>query len=201
MSKLTSLRHRFARLMPALFSGLARSWRLRVTGPVPAGPGVLIFWHGDMLPVLIRLAYQNHIALVSLSRDGSLITRLLESWGYTTVRGSSSKGGREAAFQLVPAARERLVVITPDGPRGPRHEMKAGAIVTARKAEVPLTLCRVRCRWAIHGSNWDRFLIPLPFARVDLEFVPFPLPPASERISSKVLLADVEAAFAAPSAP
>jgi hypothetical protein len=198
MSLLKSTRRQMARIMPALFRGLASTWRLKITGTVPASPGVVAFWHGEMLPVLSYFSHQDHFALASLSRDGSLISRLLESWGYTMVRGSSSKGGREALFQLVPAARERLIMITPDGPRGPRHEMKAGAILTARKAEVPLTLCRVECRHALHGTNWDRFLIPLPFALVHVEFISFPLPPVSERVSSKELVAQVNAVFAAP---
>ena len=70
------------------------------------------------------------------------------------------------------------------------------AAIIARKAEVPLTLCRVRCRQAIRGSNWDRFLIPLPFARVDLEFIPFALPPSSAAASTKELAAAAEAVFA-----
>ena len=191
-----SLRRLFARILPAFFRGLARSWRLRVHGTIPDGPGVLALWHCDMLPVLSLLAHRGHLGLASLSRDGDLISRLLETWGYRIARGSSSKGGREALYQMAATAREQLVMITPDGPRGPRHQMKPGTIIIARKAEVPLTLCRVRCRQAIRGSNWDRFLIPLPFARVDLEFIPFPLPPANERADTQALAAAAGAAFA-----
>ena len=74
-----SLRRLLARILPAFFRGLAFTWRLRVSGSVPHGPGVLALWHSDMLPVLSLLAYRGHLGLASLSRDGDLISRLLHS--------------------------------------------------------------------------------------------------------------------------
>lgn len=188
-----ALRRRLARLGPRLFFLLATTWRLRVHGPLPPERAVLAFWHGDMLPVWKRFAAGGSVALVSQSRDGGLLTQLLQRWGYRVIRGSSSKGGKEAWAELLDAAARALVLITPDGPRGPARRLKAGAVVAAYRAQVPLWLCRVRCRAAIHGTHWDRFLIPLPFARIDLEFVPFPVPATASREEIDGLIARAEA--------
>jgi len=188
-----ALRRRLATFGPWLFFLLAATWRLRLHGPLPPERAVLAFWHGDMLPVWKRFAAQGSVALVSQSRDGGLLTQLLQRWGYRVIRGSSSKGGKEAWAELLDAAARGQVLITPDGPRGPARRLKAGAVVAAYRAQVPLWLCRVRCRAAIHGTHWDRFLIPLPFAGIDLTFIPFPVPATASREEIDGLIARAEA--------
>ncbi len=155
----------------SLLSLLRRTWRMHVRGKVPSS-GVVAFWHGEMLSVWAFFAGRNGVALVSRSRDGGRLARLLERWGYHCVRGSSSRGGRESLEALITFARQgRLVLITPDGPRGPRGVVKRGAVLCAQQAHVPLYWCTVRCRWAWRFErSWDRFLLPLPFARIELEF-------------------------------
>lgn len=181
---LKKLRRRLARLGPALLYLLGKTWRIRTEGELPTGTAVVAFWHGDMLPVWKHFAHTQSMAVISLSRDGSLLADLVGRWGFETVRGSSSKGGGEALAAMVETLRSgRRVLITPDGPRGPQHMMKPGAVVAAHRAGVPLVLCRLRdCGWAIRGSNWDRFLIPLPFAAIDLEFVTLDLPADADRV-------------------
>ena len=169
---LKQLQHKLARLGPWLFYQLGRSWRIRIRGELPRGACVVAFWHGDMLPVWKHFADTQSAALTSQSRDGGLLAQLLGRWGFEIIRGSSSKGGSEALNDMVTALQAgKRVLITPDGPRGPRHEMKPGAVIAAHRARVPLVLCRVHASWVIHGTNWDKFLIPLPFAGIELEFV------------------------------
>lgn len=178
----TKLRQRLARVAPAFFYHLARTWRIRVFGILPEGAAVIAFWHGDMLPVWKHFADTESVALISLSRDGGLLAQLVQRLGFETVRGSSSKGGSEALANMVDALRAgKRVLITPDGPRGPRHVMKHGAVIAAHRARVPLVLCRVNANWAAHGSNWDRFMIPLPFAAIELEFVTLDIPVHADR--------------------
>lgn len=176
-----AFRRQIAKLGPVLFHLLARTWRIRASGTLPPEPSVIAFWHGEMLPVWKYLAAHRPYALVSRSRDGGLLTHLLEGWGYTVIRGSSSKGNKEAWNELVAVAQRHRVLITPDGPRGPARVLKAGAVVAAHRAGVPLYLCRVRCRQAIRGTHWDRFLIPLPGAAIQLEFEHLPVPPDADR--------------------
>lgn len=162
---------------------LARTWTLNVHGRLPTGPSIVAFWHGEMLPAWYAFRALRPVALVSSSKDGSLLSRLLQDWGYGVVLGSSSKGGKEALEQLVAEASTRIVLLTPDGPRGPAHQAKPGAVVAAHRAHVPLVLVRMRSsRTSVFARSWDSFALPLPFATVDL-FVdsPWTIPSAATR--------------------
>jgi lysophospholipid acyltransferase (LPLAT)-like uncharacterized protein len=168
--------HLKAQTASLLIRALAATWRITIRGTPPEGASVLAFWHGEMLPVWKAFARTNGVALTSQSKDGGLLAQLLHDWNYDVVRGSSSKGGKEALERVVELARERCTLITPDGPRGPRHEFKPGAVVAAQRASVPLVLCRVLCKtdkpsavW-IFERSWDKFILPLPFARLTLVF-------------------------------
>lgn len=148
---------------------LARTWTIRVHGRLPTGPSIVAFWHGEMLPVWFAFRALRPIALVSSSKDGSLLSRLLQDWGYGVVLGSSSKGGKEALEQLVAEASSRVVLITPDGPRGPAQLAKPGAVIAAHRAGVPLILVRMRAsRTRIFERSWDKFQLPAVFASIDL---------------------------------
>jgi lysophospholipid acyltransferase (LPLAT)-like uncharacterized protein len=195
---LKHLRRKFATLGPAVFRWLGRTWRLRTHGPLPVDRCVIAFWHGEMLPAWLRFAHQDATALVSRSRDGGLLTELLESWGFVVVRGSSSKGSEEALAEMVSAAQRGRVLITPDGPRGPVRKMKPGAVVAAHRAGVPLYLCRVQASSAIRGTNWDRFLIPLPFATIDLDYQRLDIPADAGRAQIDALIAEAEQSLNAP---
>ena len=166
-------------LLPLLIRLLAATWRVKTKGSIPDGPCVVAFWHDEMLPVWKLFAGRDAVGLTSRSRDGGLLARLLEQWGYTVVRGSSSRHGKEALEELVGWAKVRTVLVTPDGPRGPRHEFKPGAVVAAHRAGVPLYLCMVRAKGIRLNKSWDRFLVPLPFASVNI-LVSFPFSVSEE---------------------
>jgi hypothetical protein len=90
-------------------------------------PVVFTLWHGRLLPCTYHHRHQDVVTLVSHHRDGEYITRLVQKWGYTAVRGSSSRGGLDALRELVRHLRAgRSLAITPDGPRGPREKLKPG---------------------------------------------------------------------------
>jgi lysophospholipid acyltransferase (LPLAT)-like uncharacterized protein len=104
---------------------------------------------------------------VSASQDGAWLTAFFALAGLRTVRGSSSRMGREAAAALVEMLREgHDVGITPDGPRGPRYEVKPGAVIVARRARAPLLLVGGEFTSAWRLRSWDRFYVPVPFSRV-----------------------------------
>jgi len=153
-----------------LLTAVASTWRIRLPKPLPGPNGVVAFWHGTMLPVWWVFRNSRPGALVSMSRDGQLLTSLLERWGYTVVRGSSSKGGNEALDAMVRLASESLVLVTPDGPRGPRCTAKAGAAIAAQRSGTPLFPVRTLVGWKwTFKRSWDRFVLPLPFAVVTVE--------------------------------
>lgn len=131
---------------------------------------VIAFWHGSMFTgwFVHRPNGRTAVsALVSQSKDGEYLSTVLERWGYSMIRGSSHIGGKEAMQLMVDSlASGSSLAITPDGPRGPRHEMKMGAVRAAQKASVPLVLAGIAVEKKRLLRSWDRFEVPLPFSRV-----------------------------------
>lgn len=110
-------------------------------------------------------------ALVSMSKDGEILSNLLSIWGFDVVRGSSSRQGKEALEQLIEIAPKGYLLITPDGPKGPPHVMKAGALVTSVRTQVPIYLCGINIHKKItFKKSWDLFRFPLPFSLIELKF-------------------------------
>ena len=125
---------------------------------------VLAFWHGTMLLPWYLHGATNFAALTSKSKDGDLLAKILKKWKYKVVRGSSSTGGDVALGIMVDYARNKYsIAITPDGPRGPRHKFKAGAVITAKKTGIPVVFAGVAFKRKKALSNWDKFEIPYFF--------------------------------------
>jgi lysophospholipid acyltransferase (LPLAT)-like uncharacterized protein len=157
---------------------LAWTWRIRMVNPeAVAGlraanaPYVFACWHGQMLPLLWAHRGQGIAILVSEHRDGEIITRIARTIGFNAVRGSTSRGGGRALLGLVAELqRGRPVAVTPDGPRGPAGTFAPGALVAAQRAGVPLLTVGAYASSAWRLKSWDRFLIPKPFARVNVAY-------------------------------
>ena len=125
---------------------------------------VLAFWHGTMLLPWYLHGSENFAALTSKSKDGDLLAKILKKWKYKVIRGSSSTGGDVALGIMVDYAKNKYsIAITPDGPRGPKQNFKAGAVITAKKTGIPLVLAGVGFKRKKLLSNWDRFEIPYFF--------------------------------------
>jgi lysophospholipid acyltransferase (LPLAT)-like uncharacterized protein len=135
---------------------------------------VVAFWHGAMFVgwfVHRPLNNGQVSALVSQSSDGEFLSTILERWNYTMIRGSSHIGGKEAMQLMVDeVGRGSALAITPDGPRGPRHEMKMGAVRVAQRAEVPLVLAGIAVKQKKHLRSWDKFEVPMPFTSVAVNY-------------------------------
>ncbi len=135
---------------------------------------VVAFWHGSMFTgwFLHRPPKNEKIsALVSQSNDGEFLSIILERWNYSMIRGSSHTGGKEAMELMVDeVAKGNSLAITPDGPRGPRHEMKMGAIRVAQKTGVPLILAGICVSSKKHLRSWDTFEVPIPFSSVVVNY-------------------------------
>ncbi len=166
--------------------GVLWTTRVRVSGgehvePLDrAGePYVAVFWHARLLPIAFAYRGTGIATLISRSRDGRLIARVAERWGYRVERGSSSRGGTAGLRAVVRHLQaRRRVALTPDGPRGPARVMKAGPLQAARLTGAPVVPVGVAAHPAWRAGSWDRFLVPLPFARVVIRFgPPTPVPP------------------------
>lgn len=143
-------------------------------------PVAFVLWHNRLfLASEVHRRFRSHrplYALISASKDGALLTTFFAMvGGLRAVRGSSSNFGREAAAKLVEMQRAgHDIGITPDGPRGPCYELKAGAVIVPRRTGVPVLLLGGEFESAWRLKSWDRFYLPRPFSRVRLhcELIP-----------------------------
>ncbi len=130
---------------------------------------VLAFWHGTMLLPWFLNRNKNFAGLTSKSKDGDLLAKILRKWNYRVLRGSSSEGGDVALALMVDFARNGYsIAITPDGPKGPPFSLKAGAVVAARKAGLPLVLMGIGFKKKKLLKSWDKFQIPMFFTRANV---------------------------------
>jgi lysophospholipid acyltransferase (LPLAT)-like uncharacterized protein len=134
-------------------------------------PVAMVLWHNRLFlsSEIVRRYRRGRpvYALVSASQDGAWLTEFFAAAGLRTVRGSSSRLGREAANALVDVLRAgNDVGITPDGPRGPCYELKPGAVIVTRRTRTPILVIGGEFESAWRLRSWDRFYIPKPFSRV-----------------------------------
>ena len=134
-------------------------------------PVAIVLWHNRLfLAAEIVRRFRGGrpaYAVVSASQDGAWLSAFFALVGLRTVRGSSSRLGREAATALVDTLRAGYDVgITPDGPRGPLYDLKPGGVIVARRTRAPILLigCAFESAWRLR--SWDRFYVPKPFSRV-----------------------------------
>lgn len=128
---------------------------------------VLAFWHGTMLISWYLHKQDGFAALTSRSKDGDLLAKILKSWDYRVIRGSSSSGGDAALEMMVDHAKSGYsIAVTPDGPRGPALQMKAGAVMTAKRSGLPLVLLGVGIEKKRELKSWDKFQVPNFFTKV-----------------------------------
>ncbi len=143
-------------------------------------PLIYAVWHGRilMIPWLTARMRRTRGAravqvLASRSRDGEMVARWVSRFGLSAVRGSSSRGGAEALRALAASVRAgQDVAVVPDGPRGPSECLQAGLVVLAAVTGAPIVPLGFAARPARRLGSWDRFLVPMPFARAAVVFGP-----------------------------
>jgi lysophospholipid acyltransferase (LPLAT)-like uncharacterized protein len=130
---------------------------------------ILSFWHGTMLLPWYLNRDKNFAGLTSKSKDGDLLTKILKKWNYKVLRGSSTEGGDVALGLMIDFAKNgHSIAITPDGPKGPPHKLKAGAVVTAKKADLPLIMMGIGFKKKRFLKSWDSFQVPVYFTRANV---------------------------------
>ena len=172
-----------------LVRGLGATWRIDRSATrawereLAAGARcIFAFWHARMLPLVYTHRGRGVVVLVSRHRDGEWIARLIERLGFGTVRGSSTRGGEEAMRGLLSAAaRHPMLAFTPDGPRGPAERVKPGVVWLASRTGLPVIPVATAASRAHVFRSWDRFRVPLPFARVHVAYGdPIAVPPGAD---------------------
>jgi lysophospholipid acyltransferase (LPLAT)-like uncharacterized protein len=130
---------------------------------------ILGFWHSTMLLPWYLNRDKNFAGLTSKSKDGDLLAKILKKWNYEVLRGSSTEGGDIALGLMIDFARNGYsIAITPDGPKGPPYKLKAGAVVSAKKAGLPLVLVGIGFKKKRFLKSWDRFQIPAFFTKANV---------------------------------
>jgi lysophospholipid acyltransferase (LPLAT)-like uncharacterized protein len=135
---------------------------------------IFALWHNRL--ALSAVMYERYVrrhapdrriaGMVSASRDGALLARIYGYFGIEPVRGSSSRRGAQAVREMVSRGEDGYdLAITPDGPRGPCYTVQDGVISVAQLTGLVILPVVYHLAWKIRLKSWDRFQIPLPFAR------------------------------------
>jgi len=143
---------------------------------IEGGQGfIALTWHSRFM--MLYASWKKDPArvnvLISQSRDGAIVTQTADSLGLTTIRGSAKKAGSDKAKGGAKASRDIIgaledggvILITPDGPRGPRQRLPDGPLRLARLSGAPILPCTCATKWRIQFKSWDKFCLPLPFGK------------------------------------
>lgn len=149
------------------------------------GKLIIAIWHESMALGAYYFRKAGFCTLTSHSFDGELATRIVEGFGHTAVRGSSSRGGSTALRGLSDTLGQgQTVGVTLDGPRGPRHQAKPGVSILSARTQAHV----IPIAFGVHPgrrlNSWDRFPLPWPFARVTVLFGAALTPPTDDGAES-----------------
>ena len=132
---------------------------------------IYAIWHNQQAFLLYPYRGQKICVLISLSKDGEYIARVLPKFGMKAVRGSTSKGGAGALRSLINLSQAGYhPMITPDGPRGPVYKVQKGVMYLAQKTGLPIVPVGCGLSNKITVNSWDKMRIPLPFGKCALVY-------------------------------
>jgi lysophospholipid acyltransferase (LPLAT)-like uncharacterized protein len=137
-------------------------------------------FHGTMLFPVWHCRRYPGVVMVSRSWDGELIDRCLKRWGYDSTRGSSSRGGKEALWEMIDMMKERNYCsgLAVDAPRGPSRKVKMGIVIVGRETGQPVVPFVSWATRQIQFKSWDRMILPLPFSTIVMAWgKPTEIPP------------------------
>jgi lysophospholipid acyltransferase (LPLAT)-like uncharacterized protein len=152
---------------------LGKSIRIKECGNVELSPFqkknkqyIYAFWHSRILLSVYFFRNKNINVLVSMNKDGEYISRVINKFGFSSVRGSTSRGGLKALIELKNVLSKGFdVAITPDGPRGPKQKVQEGIIYLAKITGIPIAPFSFDANKKKVLNSWDNFIIPLPFSK------------------------------------
>ncbi len=129
---------------------------------IPSEPVIFAFWHGDLLmQPYLYYQFRSHPkanVLISDHFDGQIIARIMRYFKLGTIHGSTTRGGAKVLIQGLKSLSDGYDIgITPDGPKGPRHEMSDGVVIMAQKRNTKVIVysCVPTKFWQL--PSWDRF--------------------------------------------
>lgn len=139
------------------------------------------FWHEGLLaPLATRPKIR---VLISQHTDGEVISQICQRLGIGVIRGSTARGGCQALLEMIRDTDDSAHLgITPDGPRGPRRELKSGVVMIASQSGLAIVPAGIGFVRAWRFGSWDRFALPCPGSTmVGVVGEPIVVPPHLDR--------------------
>jgi len=137
----------------------------------PYGTYSLAVWHQSMLSTFAYFSTTPHTLIISPSRDGDLMAKSAQRFGHFPIRGSSSRGGKEALQEIIKVMKSGVpAAMAVDGPKGPPRVVKAGVLQMAKLTQssvLPFS-CYASSFW--NFRSWDEFRLPKPFSKIVIVF-------------------------------
>lgn len=166
------------RVLSAIAYGLVRvtagTARLKIDG-MPEDPSNALFggWHGKSLLFANLFRRRKFWVIISHSNDGEIQSQIFRRLGFQIIRGSTGRGGVRAAVEGIRVLKAGgTMAMTPDGPRGPSGIVQGGIMLMAHKSGGRLFPVGSSARPCVRFNSWDRYMIPLPFARAQIVIGP-----------------------------
>ncbi|PLX65914.1 MAG: hypothetical protein C0603_13135 [Denitrovibrio sp.] len=130
---------------------------------------VFFCWHNQLALSVGQSNRFKFVSMISRSSDGDILTPLVESFGHAVVRASSSKGASAGVIEMLEYMDKGFhAAMAVDGPKGPKYKAKAGTLYLAKKADCVLVPVICDCTSFFRFGSWDNFIMPKPFAKIDL---------------------------------
>ena len=133
---------------------------------------VFSIWHNQLMCVIgFRKSGYKIVTMISRSKDGGYFASLVESVGHRVVRASSSRGASQGTLEMLEEMdRGYHGAMAADGPKGPQYKIKNGGLYLAKKADRIIVPLIFDCKRFLRFNSWDKFIVPLPFAKIDMYF-------------------------------
>lgn len=141
-----------------------------------SSPCILMLWHNRMA-ILPEIMHRNapqfmYTAFISKSRDGDALAILTKSYSIGKVLRVPHNARHQALNKMISQLKtgKEVMLITPDGPRGPPYVMKPGIVMAAKEAKAKIIPFSWNANRFWQLSTWDKMMIPKPFSKINVSF-------------------------------
>ncbi|MAF77410.1 MAG: hypothetical protein CME60_04555 [Halobacteriovoraceae bacterium] len=143
----------------------------------PSRGYLFAIWHQNLFQGITAQTGDQHVVIVSRSKDANPVAYTCRKLGHVVCRGSSrakdgrDKGGKVAMEEMVQVLQKGLPgAVTVDGPKGPAKEVKPGIIAMAKKSQTAIIPYAPLATSYWEFKSWDRFRLPKPFSKINISY-------------------------------
>lgn len=135
---------------------------------------VVGFWHGESFPMYLlmkRWSGLNIGAVVTSDERGDYISTVCGKFGITPLRLPNGAAARHGINDIIKKGKEDgslIICFSIDGPLGPYHDPKKMVFHIAHYTDKEYVGVQVHVKGKIVlSSRWDKYIIPLPFSKIE----------------------------------